>query len=109
MNTTIQIRTDAEVKAAADSIFQRLGITMSDGMNIFLRQLIRHGGFPFDIKIENTTEKAKAVSSTQPQSLEERVEYYKHLPDAFKDCYFAMKEEEKQLEEQNYQRMWGHK
>jgi DNA-damage-inducible protein J len=100
MNATIQIRTDAEVKAAADSIFHRLGITMSDGMNIFLRQLVRHGGFPFDIKVENTTEKAKAVC--QPQSLEERIEYYKHLPDAFKDCsfsterYFEMKEEEKQ-------------
>jgi hypothetical protein len=53
----------------------------------------------------------------QPQSLEERIEYYKQLPDAFKDCsfsfsterYFEMKEEEKQLEEQNYRQMRGHK
>jgi DNA-damage-inducible protein J len=111
MSTTIQIRTDAEVKAAADSIFNRLGITMSDGMNIFLRQVIRHGGFPFEVKIENTLENSKVVSSTQPRSLEERIEYYKHLPDTFKGCsfsterYFEMKEEEKQLEEQNYQRM----
>jgi DNA-damage-inducible protein J len=108
MNATIQIWTDAEVKAAADSIFNRLGITMSDGMNIFLRQVIRHGGFPFEVKIENTPEKSKAVSATQPRSLEEMIEYYKHLPDAFKDCsfstrrYFEMKEEEKRLEEQNY-------
>jgi addiction module RelB/DinJ family antitoxin len=50
-NTTIQIRTDAEVKAAADSIFARLGITMSDGINIFLRQVQIHQGFPFEVRL----------------------------------------------------------
>jgi addiction module RelB/DinJ family antitoxin len=50
-NATIQIRTNAEVKEAADSIFNRLGITMSDGINIFLRQVQIHQGFPFDVRL----------------------------------------------------------
>jgi DNA-damage-inducible protein J len=51
MNTTIQIRTDTEVKEAADSIFNRLGITMSDGINIFLRQVRLYQGFPFPVTL----------------------------------------------------------
>ena len=50
-NTTIQIRIDAEVKTTASSIFSNLGITMSDGINIFLRQVKLHGGFPFEVKL----------------------------------------------------------
>jgi addiction module RelB/DinJ family antitoxin len=53
-NTTIQIRTETQVKERADSIFKRLGITMSDGINIFLRQVNQHGGFPFEVKLGNT-------------------------------------------------------
>ena len=52
-NTTIQIRTDSEVKYAADIIFNNLGITMSDGINIFLRQVNLYGGFPFEVKLPN--------------------------------------------------------
>jgi len=60
-NTTIQIRTDSKIKAAADSIFNNLGITMSDGINIFLRQVNLHGGFPFDVKLPDSAEKNKSL------------------------------------------------
>jgi DNA-damage-inducible protein J len=53
-NTTIQIRTETQVKEQADSIFRQLGITMSDGINIFLRQVNLHGGLPFEVKLGNT-------------------------------------------------------
>jgi DNA-damage-inducible protein J len=53
-NATIQIRTETQVKETADLIFKRLGITMSDAINIFLRQVNQYGDFPFDVKPENT-------------------------------------------------------
>jgi DNA-damage-inducible protein J len=46
-DTTIQIRTSAEVKAQADAIFKQMGITLSDGLNMFLRQVIMRRGMPF--------------------------------------------------------------
>ena len=64
-NTTIQIRTDAEVKSAADSIFNKLGITMSDGINIFLRQVNLYGGFPFEVKLPALGAAGFAGESTQ--------------------------------------------
>ena len=47
----IQFRTDELTKAQSVEIFQTLGITMSDAINLFLRQSILHGGLPFDVKI----------------------------------------------------------
>ena len=48
---TIQFRTDEVTKAQAVEIFQMLGITMSDAVNMFLRQTILNGGLPFELKI----------------------------------------------------------
>ena len=48
---TIQFRTDEATKARSSEIFGILGITMSDAINMFLRQSILHGGLPFKIKI----------------------------------------------------------
>ena len=48
---TIQIRTDEVTKAQASEIFETLGITMSDAINMFLRQSILQGGIPFELKI----------------------------------------------------------
>ena len=48
---TVQFRTDDATKAQSNAIFQTLGITMSDAINMFLRQSILQGGLPFELKI----------------------------------------------------------
>ena len=48
---TVQFRTDDVTKTQSSEIFKTLGITMSDAINMFLRQSILHGGLPFDLKI----------------------------------------------------------
>lgn len=49
-STNLNIRTDKEVKAAAEKIFAELGLTMTTAVNIFLRQTIRENGIPFALK-----------------------------------------------------------
>jgi DNA-damage-inducible protein J len=49
--TTIQFRTDEDTKTQSSAIFHHLGITMSDAINMFLRQSILQGGLPFEIRI----------------------------------------------------------
>lgn len=43
----INIRTDKEVKEAAEKIFEQLGLNMTTAINMFLRQSIRENGIPF--------------------------------------------------------------
>ena len=93
-NTIIQIRTDAEVKAAADSIFKKLGITMSDGINIFLRQVNLYGGFPFYVRL----------SSKDNHNRMQKQEFLHKLCGKYQDStfsterFFQQKRREKELE-----------
>jgi DNA-damage-inducible protein J len=66
--STIQFRTDDLTKVQSLAIFRQLGITMSDALNIFLRQSILHGGFPFDLKIPRYNETTMAALADMEQS-----------------------------------------
>lgn len=45
--STFQMRINPEVKNAAENIFAKCGLTMTDAVNIFLQQTINIGGMPF--------------------------------------------------------------
>lgn len=48
-NAVITVRTSAETKNAAESIFASFGITLSDAINIFLNKAIMSNGIPFEV------------------------------------------------------------
>jgi DNA-damage-inducible protein J len=47
---SLNIRIDPETKAGAEELFGLFGITVTDAVNIFLRQSLMEGGFPFSLK-----------------------------------------------------------
>ena len=49
----IQARIDPEVKNKAQNIFNKLNITMSEAISLFLTQVTLNKGIPFDIRIPN--------------------------------------------------------
>ena len=53
---TIQVRTDDQTKAASTALFDQLGISMSDAINMFLRQTIMRGGIPFTLTVPDRPE-----------------------------------------------------
>ena len=50
-NTSVTIRMDNKTKEEAQSIFSDLGMDMSTAINVFLKQTIRHRGFPFELSL----------------------------------------------------------
>lgn len=51
--TNLNIRTSKETKAAAEKIFDELGINTSTAFNIFLKAVIRENGLPFDMHVDS--------------------------------------------------------
>ncbi|MCM1048033.1 MAG: type II toxin-antitoxin system RelB/DinJ family antitoxin [Clostridiales bacterium] len=49
---TLNIQVDKEVKEAAESIFEDLGLTMAMAVNLFLRRIIRKNGIPFSMELD---------------------------------------------------------
>lgn len=44
---TLSIRIEPKTKSQAEKIFSRLGLTMTDAVNVFFRQCIRDRALPF--------------------------------------------------------------
>ena len=59
--TNLNIRTDTEIKAAAEQLFGELGLNLTTAVNLFLRQAIRTGGIPFEIRIDTPNEITSAA------------------------------------------------
>ncbi|MCF7844573.1 MAG: type II toxin-antitoxin system RelB/DinJ family antitoxin [Kiritimatiellales bacterium] len=51
--TTIQIRTDNDLKKQAQAILKDLGLDLSSAINLYLHQIIIKEGIPFEIRTEN--------------------------------------------------------
>lgn len=50
----LNIRTNIEVKNKVEQIFKQLGLTHSEAIEIFYRQVILNEGLPFEIKLPKT-------------------------------------------------------
>lgn len=51
----IRARTNEDVKTDVEDILKRLGLTISDAVNLFLNQVRLHKGLPFEVRIPNKT------------------------------------------------------
>lgn len=60
-STNLNIRTDKEVKIAAERLFEELGMNMTTAINLFLRQSIRVNGIPFELTLNVLNEKTAAA------------------------------------------------
>ncbi len=52
-SATIQTRIDPDVKKQAKRILDTLGISMSEAIGAYLRQIVLSKGIPFELKIPN--------------------------------------------------------
>jgi DNA-damage-inducible protein J len=50
--TNLSIRMDTELKKQAEQLFAELGMNMTTAFNVFVRQSVRQGGIPFEIKLD---------------------------------------------------------
>ena len=50
---TIRARVDAQLKADAEAVLDKLGLTASEAIRLFYRQVALRKGLPFDVKVPN--------------------------------------------------------
>ena len=48
-STNLNIRIDKNIKETSERVFEDLGLNMTTAINMFLRQVIRVNGIPFEI------------------------------------------------------------
>jgi DNA-damage-inducible protein J len=64
--STVRARIEPELKADVEKLFKELGISTTEAINLFYRQVKLRKGFPFNVVIPNkTTEKVFKDSDTK--------------------------------------------
>ncbi len=51
--TTVHTRMDTALKENVDAILAQLGLTSSDAIKLFYKQIELNGGLPFELKVPN--------------------------------------------------------
>ena len=75
----IRARTEPGLKAEVDKIFDKLGLSCSEAINLFFRQVTLRKGIPFDVAFPNKTT-LKAMKEVE----ENKAVKAKDLNDLFK-------------------------
>ena len=84
--TNISIRMDTELKAQADELFAELGMNLSTAFNIFVRQSLREGGIPFEIRTDRPNkETIAAMLEAENIAKDPNIKGYTDLDEMFAD------------------------
>ena len=84
--TNISIRMDADLKAQADALFAELGMNLSTAFNIFVRQSLREGGIPFEVKLEQPNkETIAAMLEAEQIAHDPNVKHYSDVEEALRE------------------------
>ena len=84
--TNVSIRMDTELKAQADELVAELGMNLSTAFNIFVRQSLREGGIPFEIRTDRPNkETIAAMLEAENIAKDPNVKGYTDLDEMFAD------------------------
>ncbi|MBQ8199267.1 MAG: type II toxin-antitoxin system RelB/DinJ family antitoxin [Lachnospiraceae bacterium] len=84
--TNISIRMDTELKNAAESLFEELGMNLSTAFNIFVRQSLRERGIPFVISEgKPSNETVTAMLEAERIAKDPNAKGYNDLDELFAD------------------------
>lgn len=60
-STNFSFRIYSDIKKQCEALYGELGVNLTTVINMFLRQSIRAGGFPFDVRVEQPNKETIAA------------------------------------------------
>lgn len=84
--TTFTVRMDSELKKQCEALYSELGMNLTTAINVFLRQSLREGGIPFEVKVEKPNkETVAAMLEAERIAKDPSVKGYDDLDELFAD------------------------
>jgi DNA-damage-inducible protein J len=84
--TNFSVRMDSEVKYQCEELFGELGMNLTTAINVFLRQSIRVGGLPFEVKVDRPNkETIAAMREAERLAHDPNAKRYTDLDELFAD------------------------
>lgn len=86
MTTTLQIRVDEKLKRDARKTLEDMGLDLSSGLNLFLRQVVNTQSIPWPVaSYNNLTSKQKQILVAEAEEAFRTSKRYKNIEDLHRD------------------------
>lgn len=83
--TNFSVRMNSEIKEQCEALYGELGINLTTAINVFLRQSLRAGGFPFDVRLERPNQETiAAMLEAERLARDPAAKRYSNVEDALK-------------------------
>ncbi len=83
--TNFRVRMDSDIKKQCETLYNEPGMNLSTAINVFLRQSLRVGGLPFDVRVEKPSkETIAAMLEAERISRDPSVKRYSDVEEALK-------------------------
>lgn len=84
--TNFSVRMDSEVKKQCEALYNDLGMTLTTAINVFLRQSLRVGGLPFELRQERPSkETIAAMLEAERIAHDPSVKHYSDVEEALRE------------------------
>lgn len=83
--TNFTIRINSDIKTQCETLYNKLGLNLTTAINVFLRQSLRVGGFPFDVRTDQPNkETIMAMEEAKNISRDPSVKRYSDIEEALR-------------------------
>lgn len=84
--TNFSVRMDSDLKKRCEALYNELGMNLTTAINVFLRQSLRVGGLPFDVRVDQPNkETIAAMLEAERIAKDSSVRGYTDLDELFAD------------------------
>jgi DNA-damage-inducible protein J len=90
----ITARVEPKLKARAARVLATVGVTTTDAITMFLRQVVLRNGLPFEVRVPNA-ETRKAIEELESAGARAKVKRHATVDDMFSDVALRKKKRAK--------------
>ena len=84
-STNFSVRMDSEIKKQCEALYGELGMNLTTAINVFLRQSIRVGGFPFEVRLDQPNkETIAAMLEAERIAKDPSIKHYSDVEEALR-------------------------
>ena len=85
-STNFSVRMDSEVKKQCEALYGELGMNLTTAINVFLRQSLRAGGFPFEVRLDQPNkETIAAMLEAERIAKDPSIKHYSDVEEALRE------------------------
>ena len=85
-STNFSVRMDSEIKKQCEALYGELGMTLTTAINVFLRQSLRAGGFPFEVRLDQPNkETIAAMLEAERIAKDPSIKHYSDVEEALRE------------------------